>query len=133
MNTSFKNYLVRASLPKSNKTRRCEQCWKKTCLVCNSISTTATFIMEVYGESFKIESGALNCNSENVLYLFKCEVCGEARYVEKVKIKFQNRFNNHKSKHRAFRKGYRKVPQKLFHSHYCLDGHVGIGNWDFTF
>ena len=24
------------------------------------------------------------------------------------------------------------MPQKLFHDHYCLDGHLGIGDWDFT-
>ena len=27
---------------------------------------------------------------------------------------------------RAFRKGNQKVPQKRFHAHYCLDGHIGI-------
>ena len=29
-----------------------------------------------------------------------------------------------------FRGGNRKVPQKLFHTHYCLDGHSGIEEWD---
>ena len=38
----------------------------------------------------------------------------------------------YKSKNRAFRQGNRKIPQKLFHCHYCLDGHLGIDNWDFT-
>ena len=32
----------------------------------------------------------------------------------------------------AFRKGNRKVPQKLFHTHYCLNGHSGIEDWDFV-
>ena len=61
-----------------------------------------------------------------------CKVCGEGSYVVKVKTKFRYRFNNYKSKYRAFRKGNRKVPQKHFHDHYCLDGHLGIDNWDFT-
>ena len=39
--------------------------------------------------------------------------------------------NNYKSKHRAFRKGNWKVPRKLFHTHYCLDDHSGIEDWDF--
>ena len=29
-------------------------------------------------------------------------------------------------------KGNRKVPQKLFHTHYCLDGHRVIENSDFV-
>ena len=54
---------------------------KKTCLVCNSKRTTTTFTTEACSETFKIQSGTLNCNSEKVLYLFKCKVCGEAPYV----------------------------------------------------
>ena len=129
---SLKDYLVRAALPKPNETGRCEPCGKKTCLVCNSIRTTTTFTTEVCGEVFKIQSGPLNCNSEKVLYLLKCKVCGEAPYVGKAKTKFRYRFNNYKSKHRAFRKGNRKIPQKRFHDHYCLDDHLGIDDWDFT-
>ena len=49
-----------------------------------------------------------------------------------VKLKFRYRFNNYKSKHRAFRKGNLKMPQKHFHDHYCLDGYLGIEDWDFT-
>ena len=37
---SIKDYLVRAVLPKTNETGRCEPCGKKTCLVCNSIIVT---------------------------------------------------------------------------------------------
>ena len=59
-------------------------------------------------------------------------MCGEAPYVGKAKTKFQYRFNNYKSKHRAFRKGNPKIPQKRFYDHYCLDGHLGIDDWDFT-
>ena len=53
-------------------------------------------------------------------------------FVGKAKTKLRYKFNNYKSKHRAFRKGSRKVPQKLFHTHYCLDGHIGIDKWDFV-
>ena len=93
---SLKDYLVRAALPKTNETGRCEPCGKKTCLVCNSIRTTTTVTTEVCGEVFKIQSGPLNCNSEKVLYLLKCKVCGEAPYVGKAKTKFRYRFNNYK-------------------------------------
>ena len=64
---SLKDYLVRAALPKANETGRCEPCGKKTCLVCDSIRTTTTFTTKPCGESFKIKSGPLNCNSEKVL------------------------------------------------------------------
>ena len=74
----------------------------------------------------------LTGDSKKVLYLFKCKVCGEVPYVGKAKTKFRYRFNNYKSKHRAFRKSNRKVPQKLFHIHYCLDGHSDIEDWDFV-
>ena len=114
---SIKGYLVRAALPKTNETGRCEPCKKKTCLVCNSIRTTTTFTTESCGEVFKIQSGPLDCNSEKVLYPLKCKVCSEAPYVGKAKTKFRYRFNNYKSKHKAFRKGNRKIPQKRFHDH----------------
>ena len=105
--------------------------WEKTCLVCDSISTATAFTTEACQETFKIQSGPLTCDSEKVLYLLKCKICGEVPYVGKAKTKFRYRFNNYKSKHRAFRKGNRKVPQKLFHTHYCLDGHSGIEDWYF--
>ena len=52
--------------------------------------------------------------------------------LEKRKKIFCYRFNNYKSKHRAFTKRNRKVHQKLFHTHYCVDGHSGIEDWDFV-
>ena len=65
------DYLVRA-----NEIGRCEPCGKKTCLVSNSIKTTATFTKKACGENFEIQSGPLNCNWEKVLYLLKCKVYG---------------------------------------------------------
>ena len=129
---SLKDFLVRGTLPKISRSGRCEPCGKKTCLVCDSISTATTFTTEACQETFKIQSGPLTCDSEKVLYLLKCKVCGEVPYVGKAKTKFRYRFNNYKSKHRAFRKGNQKVPQKLFHTHYFLDGHSGIEDWDFV-
>ena len=78
---SLKDYLVRAARPRANEIGRCEPYGKKTCLVCKSIRTTATFTGEVCIESFKIQSVHLNCNSEKVLYLLKYKVYGEALFV----------------------------------------------------
>ena len=77
---SLKDYLVRAALHGTNETGRCEPCGKKICLVCNSIRTTTTFTTEACWKIFKIQSGPLICNSEKVLYILKCKVCGEASY-----------------------------------------------------
>ena len=128
----LKDCLVRAAVPKTNETRRCEPCGKKTCLVCNSVRTTATFTTEACGWKFKIQSGPLNCSSEKLLYFLKCKVCGEVPYVAKAKTKFWYKFINYKSKHRAFRKVNRKTTQKPFHDHYCLDAHLGIDDLDFS-
>ena len=100
---SLKDYLVRAKLPKLDESGRCEPCGKKTCLVCDSISTVTTFTTEACQETFKIQKGRLNCDSEKVLYLLKCKVCGGVPFVGKAKTKFRYKFNNYKSRHRAFR------------------------------
>ena len=88
--------------------------------------TAKTFTTEACHKNFKVRSGPFTCDSEKVLYLLKCKVCGEVPYVGKAKTKFCYRFNNYKSKHRAFRKGNWKVPQKFFHTHHRLDGHSDI-------
>ena len=128
---SLKDYLVRAKLSKLEESGRCEPCGKKTCLVCDSIIAIPTFSTKACQKTFKIQKGPLNCDSNKVLYLLKCKVCGEVPYVGKVKTKFRYRFNNCKSKHRVFRKGNQEVPQKRFHAHYSLDCHSGIADWNF--
>ena len=102
----------------------------KNCLVCDSISTSTTFTTEACQETFKIQKGPLNGDSEKVLYLLKCKVCGRVPYVGKVKTKFRCRFNNYKSKHRTL--GNQKVPAKRFHADYCFYGHSGIDDWNFV-
>ena len=84
---SIKDFLVRATLRKLNEGGRCEPSGKKTCLVCDSISTATTFTTEACQETFKIQSGPLTCSSEKVLYLLKCKVCGEVPYVGKERTK----------------------------------------------
>ena len=94
--------------------------------------------MEASGETFKIQSGPLTCILEKVyskvcsiVYLWKCKVCGEATYFGKAKTKFQYRSNNYKSK-QIFQERKLKNAQKRFHHDYCLDGHLGIHDWDFV-
>ena len=70
---SLKDFLVRATLPKINGSM-----WEKTCLVSYSISSAMTFTTEVCQKTFKIQSGLLTCDSEKVLHLLKCKVCGQS-------------------------------------------------------
>ena len=64
---SLKDFLARATLPKINGSSRCGPCAKKTCLVCDSISTTTAFTTEAYQEVFKIQTSPLICDFEKVL------------------------------------------------------------------
>ena len=88
---SLQDYLVGAKLPKPDESGRCEPCGEKTCLVCDSISTTTTFTTEVCQETFKIQKGPLNCDSEKVLYLLKCTLRKQkpkSEHLERVTKKF---------------------------------------------
>ena len=97
--------------------------------MCDHIITTNTFTTKAYGEVFKIQSGPLNCYSEEVLYLLRCKICYGTPYAGKAKTKFRLRFNNYESKHRPFRKGKQNVPHKRFHSQYVQYCHEGIDDW----
>ena len=94
---SLRDHLVRAKLPNVEITGRSKSCGKGNCQVCDFICDTDTFSTKTCGETFKIQSGVLNCNSQKVVYLLKCRTCGEAPYVDKVITKFRARFNNYKS------------------------------------
>ena len=85
---SLRHFSTRAALPKLNEGGRCKSCGKKTCLVCDSISTATIFTTEDCQETFKIQSGLLTYDSKRFLYQLKCKVCGEVLYVGKGKIKF---------------------------------------------
>ena len=91
-------------------------------------ATQTFFLTKPCGETFKIQSKVLNCNSQNLL---KCRIYGEAPYVGKAKTKFRALFNNYKSAHRSYRKK-RKVSQQRFHEYYGQHSHNGIDDWQFT-
>ena len=101
---SLKDHFVRAKLSNAEITGRSESCGNGNCQVCDFICDRDTFSTITCGEAFKVQSGILNCNSQKVVYLLKCRICGEAPYVGKAKIKFSIRFDNYKSRHRSHRK-----------------------------
>ena len=110
---SLKDHLVRAKLPNVEVAGRSESCGKGNCQVCDYICHTDTFTTKACGETFKIQSGILNCNSQKVVYLLKCRICGEAPI------------------ERSYRKKH-KVSQQCFHEHYEQDSHNRIDDWHFA-
>ena len=105
--------------------------WKRNCQVRDFICDRYTFSTKACGETFKIQSGVLDCNSQKVVSLLKCRICREAPYVLKTKKNFRTRLNNYKSAHRSYRKK-RKVSQQRFYEHHGQQSHHGIDDWQFT-
>ena len=143
---SLKDHLVRAVLPKVDAEGGSKPCGgkKRSCEVCKSVNDTSYFKRRDTDETFNILKGPLDCNSNHVIYLFECKQCQyRFPYVGSTKTKFRYRINNYKSTHRKFRKKYvekdltvvikkSELKQKLFHEHYCSEGHQGIENWSVT-
>ena len=96
--------MLREKLPSVEITGRSASCGKGNCQVCDFICDTDAFSTKARGETFKIQSGVLNCHSQKVVYLLKCRIWGEAAYVGKAKTKFRARSSNYKSAHRSHRK-----------------------------
>ena len=133
-------------LPRVDVEGRSKPCGgkKRSCEVCKSVNDTSHFKRRDTNETFNILKGPLDCNSNHVIYLFECKQCQyRFPYVGSTKTKFRYRINNYKSTHRKFRKKYvekdlaivikkSELKQKLFHEHYCSEGHQGIENWSVT-
>ena len=80
----LKDHLVRAKLSNVETAGGSESFGKGNCQVCYFICNTDAFTTKASSEKFKIQGRILNCNSQKVLYLLKCRICGEALYVVKL-------------------------------------------------
>ena len=143
---SLKDHLVWAVLPKVDAEGRSKPCGgkKRSCEVCESVKDASHFKRKDTDETFNTLKGSLDCNSNHVIYLCECKQCQyRFPYVGSTKTTFRYRINNYNSTRRKFRKKYveknlaivikeSKLKQKLFHEHYCSEGHQGIGNWTVT-
>ena len=108
---------------------------KRSCEVFKSVTDTSHFKRTETNETFNILKSPLDCNSNHVIYLFECKQYQyRFPYIGSTKTKFRYRINNYKSTHRKFRKKYvekdlaivikkSELKQKLFHKHYCSEGH----------
>ncbi len=158
---SLKNILVRAVLPKPNFSKGeqgSKKCGRKNCEVCINLIDTKEFASNKTGEKFSIQKGPLNCNSDKVVYLKNCRVCG-IQNVGSTKGIYRKRFNTYKSVQRKVRekvlgevpketkmgrprensqeenswakkKLEKKFAQEKFHNHFCQEGHKGIEDWE---
>ena len=141
---SLQSFLVKSTLPQMKKQeseKGCFKCGGGRCKVCNHIKETNSFHSNVTKDNFSIEKGPLNCNSNHVVYLVDCKVCGKQN-VGSTKTKFRTRFNNYKSVHRKYSLQTSdkdnelakrdKIYQEKFHKHFCQNDHKGIEDWEIT-
>lgn len=96
----------------------CQPCGKSRCQVCEHIERT-TQIKSARSEfSFKINA-TLNCDTENVVYVLRCNLCN-MDYIGQTSTPFRIRFNNHKSH-------VNSLPHLPFSRHMNLpDHHFGL-------
>ena len=75
---SLGDYLVHAKLKTEHTGKRPKgtvKCGQESCQVCNYLCPGDTFTSKTTGHNFSINYD-LNCNSNNVVYLMCCKVCG---------------------------------------------------------
>ena len=108
---SLKDHLVRAVLPQLDREGTSKPCEgaNRSCEVCEPSKDTTKFKKAESEENFDILKGPLDCNWNNLIYLFECKKCQlKFLYVGSTVEKFRFRFNNYKSTHRKFRKKLKK-------------------------
>ena len=74
---SLKDDLVTVKLPNGEITGRSESCGKGNCQVWDFICDANTFSAKACDETFKIQSGVLNFNSQKVVYFLNVEYVGK--------------------------------------------------------
>ena len=123
-------------MDREGRSKPCEGA-NRSCEVCESVKDITKFKTAESEETFEILKGPLDCNFS------ECKKCQfKFPYVGSTVTKFRFSFNNCKSTHRKFRRKFKKgiiqeikrneLKQKLFHEHYCSNGHEGITNWCVT-
>ena len=113
--------------------------------VCKSVNGTSHFKRRDTNETLSIIKGPLDCSSNHVIYWFECIQCWyRFPYLgSSTKTNFRYWINNCKPTLRKFRNKYvekdlalvikkSELKLKLFHEHYCSEGHQGIENWSVT-
>ena len=74
---------------------RCTRCTSKRCLTCDNILATSRFY-STNSKNYYNLSTDMNCDSENVIYLVTCNLCG-LQYVGETGMKLRDRITVHRS------------------------------------
>ena len=71
---------------------------ERSCEVCKSVDNTSHFKRRNTNQTFGIQKGLLDCNSNHVIYVSECKQCQyRFPFVGRTKSKFKYRINNYKS------------------------------------
>ena len=65
----LKDHLVKTKLPHAEITGRSESCGRESCQICDFLCDIGTFSNKACGETFRVQHGTLDCNSQKFLYL----------------------------------------------------------------
>jgi hypothetical protein len=91
---NIKNMLISGYIAKKKEPRSCQPCGKPRCKTCNRI-TTNLVVTNTKNESFPIR-GNFTCQSHNVVYYLKCNICG-IPYVGETSNTLNTRCRGHES------------------------------------
>ena len=93
---SLKDILVRADISqRSAYNGQCQKCDSRRCMTCKNIQCIHKFSSTHTGEEFIIYCNA-NCNTENIICLLECAICG-LQYIGETKQQLSKRLNDHRS------------------------------------
>lgn len=73
----------------------CGYCNSARCSTCKLVPTCHNFSGSLYSQTYSINA-KLNCNSENIIYLFTCKLC-DKQYVGETSCSLRERTNRHRS------------------------------------
>ena len=83
---------------KADPNRVCVWGGERSCEVCKSVDNTSHFKRRNTNQTFGIQKGLLDCNSNHVIYVSECKQCQyRFPFVGRTKTKFKYRINNYKS------------------------------------
>ena len=102
-------------------------CGKSRCETCYNIKQTDTFESFVTKKVYKINH-SFNWDSQCMIYLFSCKVCG-IQYVSPTVDRFRLKWNNYNYKTCQRNAADGGTPnQNYFHQHFLSDGNNGLMN-----
>jgi len=99
---------------------KCNHC---ICQICNILVPGNEFTSFVTKKTYKMNF-RFDCNSQDVIYLISCTVCG-LQYTGTTVTRFRERFNQYKSNINLYSQGVRGLMQEQMISHFVDFGHNG--------